>query len=895
MRILRLTLRNYIGIYNGLGLTEITIDFTQCKHHVLVIKGDNGSGKSTLFRALTPFNDPSSEFINGKEGYKEIWYLLNDNSILKISYSIQCTYDEASNKFFYKGSKCSIIRMYNGLNVELNPSNNITSGRDVIYELFDLNDNYLILSAISTNNRGIGLLRPSDRKKYVNLIIDYLNDYIDLYKTLSKKSNVINSILRNLVSKLSQLGNIEELESRLHKSEEIHKSMLDRESSIIGEISVLKNSLSLLGSKSEIESSLADTNSKIDTLSSELKNLDNVLNLVCDIDTLKAKYQDNSLKLKYNQDKIQDLMKREEELRRYISELEYKISSSEDTNLDELNNKIQEIKQKISNYELLFRKIGFSNYNNLTSDEYGICLDLLEEYNDGIAQIHSTYDRSIIEESINNIKNNIELKDVSNDIVVLRKKLDLLKAELYRKEVLLKQQSLTYSIPQACQYKNSCIFVKDLLIDRDELQKEYDDLTIQIKETEDKIQELESYNERLYTITECMRSIYSILNILNKQGCLVVLQKFCGDNRFDNRQFILDSILNNDYISIDFSLYWEYKGYLDMISSLREELTVYESKMQEYENNQLLIVYKDLLSSKKQELVSLCDNKNDITKSTKSLESITIQLHNIITKHENLSSERDRYQKLTEELRQANDEYKTLQDKLSDYTRLSKQLEKLTYEYGKLKHNISLISQDLDKLRYNKLLYQNYQEEYKKYLDINKKFQILKESCSVNGLQSIYIESYMNNMLKHANELLRMLFDGRFMIKEFIVNETEFLIPCIDSNGKERYDIRDMSDSQITMISMIISFVILYHASKCYNIIKLDEVDASLDTNNRLYFSQLIKEVIRLLNFDQCIIISHNSELDLQESDMIILRVNSDEELQYLKSTSANIIYNYNE
>ena len=52
MKILSITLKNYIGIFNGLGLNEINIDFRICKHKVIAIKGKNGSGKSTLFTIL---------------------------------------------------------------------------------------------------------------------------------------------------------------------------------------------------------------------------------------------------------------------------------------------------------------------------------------------------------------------------------------------------------------------------------------------------------------------------------------------------------------------------------------------------------------------------------------------------------------------------------------------------------------------------------------------------------------------------------------------------------------------------------------------------------------------------------------------------------------------------
>jgi ABC-type Mn2+/Zn2+ transport system ATPase subunit len=71
----RLKLVNYGGIYNGIGRNEIEIDFTKCKHRIVLIKGDNGSGKSTIENALKPLPEDSTAFIAGKDARREIEYI----------------------------------------------------------------------------------------------------------------------------------------------------------------------------------------------------------------------------------------------------------------------------------------------------------------------------------------------------------------------------------------------------------------------------------------------------------------------------------------------------------------------------------------------------------------------------------------------------------------------------------------------------------------------------------------------------------------------------------------------------------------------------------------------------------------------------------------------------
>ena len=59
-----------------------------------------------------------------------------------------------------------------------------------------------------------------------------------------------------------------------------------------------------------------------------------------------------------------------------------------------------------------------------------------------------------------------------------------------------------------------------------------------------------------------------------------------------------------------------------------------------------------------------------------------------------------------------------------------------------------------------------------------------------------------------------------------------------------------------------------------YNIISLDEMDGSLDGDNRSYFMTLLDNLMRILRCEQCFIISHNNELISELADIIILKDN---------------------
>ena len=133
------------------------------------------------------------------------------------------------------------------------------------------------------------------------------------------------------------------------------------------------------------------------------------------------------------------------------------------------------------------------------------------------------------------------------------------------------------------------------------------------------------------------------------------------------------------------------------------------------------------------------------------------------------------------------------------------------------------------------------------------------------------MQLYMNKILSTANDLLAMLFDGEFALQPFVINEQEFRIPCLGS-GLMHDDISSMSTAQKSMISMILSYSILYQSQSRYNVISLDEMDGSLDGSNRSYFMTLLDNLMNILRCEQCFIISHNSELISELADIIILK-----------------------
>ena len=81
------------------------------------------------------------------EGKKTLRYLYN-NEVYEILYVHPVKTD---------GSRGQVkMQVYKGMNrVELNPTWNVTSGKDIIFDLFNLDANFLTLSQLSSEDRGL--------------------------------------------------------------------------------------------------------------------------------------------------------------------------------------------------------------------------------------------------------------------------------------------------------------------------------------------------------------------------------------------------------------------------------------------------------------------------------------------------------------------------------------------------------------------------------------------------------------------------------------------------------------------------------------------------------------------------------------------------------------------
>ena len=193
-----------------------------------------------------------------------------------------------------------------------------------------------------------------------------------------------------------------------------------------------------------------------------------------------------------------------------------------------------------------------------------------------------------------------------------------------------------------------------------------------------------------------------------------------------------------------------------------------------------------------------------------------------------------------------------------------------------------------EKLRFSLSKLKEYNEELREYSAKYDKVEIIKKYSSPTkaGIQNLFINVYMGQTLRIANDLLSMFFNGKLRLKDYIIDDTQFAIPCTSlESSLDNDDISSCSGGEKSMIGLILSFALLQQSSTEYNILRLDEIDGTLDQSNRSQFMEVLHIIMDALRVENCIMISHASESALDNADIICLNMDG------LEKPRGNIIY----
>ena len=875
MKLLSIRLENYIGIYNGRGDNILEVDLSQSTSNIVIIRGSNGSGKSTLLKALSPLQDDNTAIIPGLEGKKTLRYLYN-NEVYEILYVHPVKTD---------GSRGQVkMQVYKGMNrVELNPTWNVTSGKDIIFDLFNLDANFLTLSQLSSEDRGLADKKPAERKKFVNSIINGIEVYNNMYKVITKKYSTFKNMINTISSKIRQIGNIEELNARfINISKQVEDVSSERDKAVIeaskidAEIGILTRDNNLeeyYKINEEIRDNIdyisASKSQVIDLSKGELSS-ENLYELKDIIDNSLRTFDKDISKWKSEEAvanaKIESISREKDEA---FNSLQTKITkrgtlldggfSDSDLSL------YKDTKAKIAELENDINSLN-SSIKNLSEAEalvnaMEMIVPVLDSLYNGLDATTKKEKYDFVKTTLDNdgkyANQTVELSRTYNEV---SRTVGELESEVLAYEILFDKAKSLALRPKECKI-DDCSFVKEAIeASSKHPEKRINDINKEINESKTLLKSLEkdieSYKE-LYDFNKRFTNLHGMVLSFRK-----LLEKSPVDYIIDPYQ-LLASLDHMEKLMIDFN---QIRGIFNIITTKSNYEEIIESLKEpaaKYEANKALIDELDSdIASLKDKLTTI-DNRlmaeKDAISETVTDISLTEFKIEVYAKCKSLVDECIGLDTRNEELQA---QINSLSDIALKVKTLDARMAEAKSRADRLNNDLNAILNERDKIASNKTLLEDYIRDLDLY---NKNFSILETIryylSPTTGIQTVFMRTYMGNIILKANELLSLIFNGQFIIQPFVINEAEFRIPCL-GNGLVNDDISSMSTSQICMISMILSFAILSNSSTDYNILKLDEIDGGLDTENRIQFIGLLKQLITMVGCEQCFLISHNMEYD---------------------------------
>lgn len=897
MRFLYARFKGYIGFYNGMGLHELKIDFSKATHKICIISGKNGSGKSTLLNSLNILPDSSSDYMVGVSAEKELHILDGDNL-----YRILIT--SPVNTSGARGTTKASIQK-NG--EELNPNGNIGSYKDIIFSEFDLDPNYIALSKLSMSDKGLVGKSPAERKRFVSYILSVLETYNNMNKILVKKSNIFKSYLNNTSAKIKSIGDEQTLHASQFNLESRIADMNSRRKELENQIVEAETFIRIADPDGSIQDKYNQIYDQMLECNNDIKATDSIL--ATNLSSIHVKEEDvaqlqisltkqiTSLEydIKSEQEKLNDIIQQKEEDLHLIEIKKQKIENIKDEfDIDQLRSSEEILRKTIKRQEKIFCDSGITSFD-VSRDEYIHIFSTMQRIkqmidlfkNKDIAMIIDTCSiiksnsRQQLEIDINSIEDSFN--HIQNDIFIISKEIEYQYGQLKMMDVLNDR-------PNKCKI-DSCPFITNAIeIRNTNPEQKIHELEKQSKELEDifiKTKEELQYKKALLQSVKELEDIISLIradNLLDKLPISYILR--------DQEEFLRRIENSNNFNEIeDCAQYIESAEEIESYRENKELLVKLEAELKISANKESLIdeMVGEVIVLQ-QKLDSIIEQSETLTKSVSFNKNLIADLKDKLEVVNRIIELLNRKSDLLNTKTQLSTSYhaiKTNIEQIKQYldnlNNIKGEIERITLDMEPLKEQIKIIEHSLITLEECK-------NEYNMY---NEKFEVVNKlkkysSPTSEGIQTLFISSYMSKTLTLCNDLLSMLFYGEYKLLNYVINSEEFRIPFVGT-GMEVDDISSGSSSQVAMMGLIINFVLLFQASTKYNIVGCDELDEVLDTYNRIQYIQVLYKIIEILNIDQCIIISHSTEIDRSNMDVIQLAEYNETDCY----GDGNIIFNF--
>lgn len=938
MKILYIRLRNYIGIYNGIGSYEMYIDFTKCKSNTILIKGDNGSGKSTLLSSINPLPEDNIYFIPGMTASKEIGYF---DDITGVRYDI--TYIHESKESSESAERCTAKgyikkTLPDGSIIELNPTGKITPCKSIVYEEFELDPCYLSLIKMNTQDKGLVSKTPAERKAYSNSILSVTQPYNEIYKSVSKVYSLLKDNIKRISAKIDMIGNPEKLNIEYQTALDALEKLKNQEASLNRAIISSENTMDTIDSTGDISTRYCEIRERLDQISKERTSLTHSIprdsvppeNIDYEISSRQNAIAEMNTKYTANAVRIESLLKDQEYDSADLMEKIAKLESINDTStINELKDAIDTLGIQINKIDIELKGLGIDPNTKLRTDDFNVVFDVFERLR---VLMYDMYDREILAHILNNRvfvsmcdTYPMYLSAMASGRTTVYQAMDLFDTQLIRvpckvpdnylpRDSSLSEKELIYrdylklvetasrinDRPRNCE-SSQCPFIKDALQASKKLESfpfTQEDFRIEMMAWRESDSDIKLARTANSIIEPLSREIYNIFkSIIANASVFNEISSLLNIDMTSAKGFIhiMKSIFNKNFEFEKSNVYRAFNG-RDNIFMTRESLVnqqeTYKAQIVDLKaKNQLISVISsdiDKLRSKigdisaQLEANTVENTKIETTTAAinKVLEKLTV-IKGIYTSIETLNKEEA---DLSKERLQIENQAKKYDDARRVKTEACKHLESVS-------NQIKSTETHKSELEYNLRMIQQYQQELGTITHDFKRIELIRyyTSPTKDGIQNVFAAMYMNDIVIDANRILSGLFGGNLTILPFVINDTEFRIPIAVANGLPHDDVKSLSAGQSSLISLIISYALVRKSSSKLNILTADELDGPLDPYYRREFINTLHTVMNMVGATQSILISHNSEMNLSECDIVLLK-NDNADRDNIK---GNLIWSY--
>lgn len=846
MKITYFKLKNFANIRTAMNADEIEIDFTKSKNKIILITGPNGGGKTSMLSCLHPFahngnfdiRSDNSEVVIGENGYKEIHYQDGPNAyVIKHHYT--------------KNGETHSVKSYIEKNgIELNPNGNQKSFKDVVYEELNIEPDYMKLVRLGNNVTNFIDHKALERKAFMGKILNEVDIYLKFHKKVSKDMAELKSVISHLVDKITKLGidDPSDMKKAQKKLKAHIETLEDEMSHINGELSVVNHQISTYGNSLVLKEELDEAihkQSKIHKVlakkTNDIETAQACLDMIAALEkAIIAKESDIAL-IRGKRDNIIDNQdKLFSELDTIEKELKKITESQEIKDTEHAIKKLRERVEAMSKgKDLTIEELPY------TSAEIGELIVTLDKCND---IMYTTYEfgKEPIKKAISFIVNNDSIaKYVESHTKSVQKN----KIQTACEFVI--HTLLGTTLPKSkCKHNGQCEVL-------DFYERVFDFAT----EAPDEIVEDETFvtytkmaHQNISTVLQYIQEKKSLFSKLPReiQEMFILVNLFA---RMENLQIIFQ----RELIYAEMARISEYEH----LQHVRTELNQYKEKLKLLKS---AIGNTEYFSQRREEI------RDEIDRNTEELNNLSKKLETHQTELISLKAKLEFMEELKESLEKKDtidSEVANLQLSFETVRALNIQKIELEQRLNSIRFDHNKSQSEYNSMQYRLDYYKTYTEELSQYNSTYDEMELIRASLSSKeGIPLLFIQIYLKNIQEVTNELLDVIYGDDLYIDDFVITADEFKIPYC-TKGTSIKDVCYASQGEKSFISLALSFALICQSIEQYNILLLDEIDATLDTKNREKFLQVLEHQISMIDGEQVFVISHNNMFNMYPVDII--------------------------